>query len=69
MYSSVSVGALGDLTCAFAGLFSDACIIAKNVPPTLPRRRGESSSLLLALRLFWPDLHGCRGDVRRLFQL
>lgn len=33
MYSSVLVASLGDLTCLFADLFSDACIIAKNIPP------------------------------------
>lgn len=67
MYSSVFVASLGDLTCVFADLFSDACIIAKRVPPELLRRRGERSSLLRALPLLWPDLH-CHCGVWRLFQ-
>lgn len=55
--TAVFLFSLGDLTCLFAHLFSHACIIAKLVPS---RRRGESSSLLLAL-------HACHRDVWRLF--
>lgn len=69
MYSSVSVTALGDLTCLFADLFSDACIIAKTA--VLARLRsalfsaatvafGHASSAAVLAALF-PSHFGLRA--------